>query len=107
LDFWGVPPADFDSVEQIHLGRKESPPVSIESPEGPKIGKTIFNGLEADHQKWPIFDEWKDTFDEYLDPINAESGALVFAMKLTLERQTNETGIINWLEFPALLLMKP
>jgi hypothetical protein len=22
LDFWGVPPADFDSVEQIHLGRR-------------------------------------------------------------------------------------
>jgi len=107
LDFWGVPPADFDSVEQIHLGRRESPPVSIESPGGPKIGKTIFNGLEADHQKWPIFDEWEDIFDEYLDPITAESGGLVFAMKLTLERRTNETGVINWLEFPALLLMKP
>jgi len=101
LDFWGVVPADLNTIGAIRMGELESLPINIEEPDGKKIGNTIFNNYEAGLLRWDCYEEQKETFRSYL--YGPGIGMLGFAMKVTLVSAPERT-VINWTEFPVLLI---
>lgn len=101
LDFWGVVPADLNTIGAIMIGELESLPINIEEPDGKKIGNTIFNNYESGRVRWDCYEEQKETFRSYL--YDSGIGILGFAMKVTLVSAPERT-VINWTEFPVLLI---